>query len=166
MRVTDRFERKTCESLVSTKDKRGKKKMNKPLHDEDEEVNSEDGKSQMSDLSGSDSSESGLLETNTDERSEEYDIEERNLRRRHSRACKAMSSGSYQTALEEFESILSDLLARYGEKHDRVGAALHNVAIANLRAGRLDDAMDAIEEAIKIRSRALGRAHPKVAVSV
>jgi hypothetical protein len=47
-----------------------------------------------------------------------------------------------------------------------VGAALHNVAIANLRAGSLDDAMDAIEEAIKIRSRALGRGHSRVAVRV
>jgi tetratricopeptide (TPR) repeat protein len=61
---------------------------------------------------------------------------------------------------------LSDLLARYGERHERVGAALHNVAIANLRAGSLDDAMDAIEEAIKIRSRSLGRSHPKVADSL
>ena len=57
-------------------------------------------------------------------------------------------------------------MARYGEKHERVGAALHNVAIANLRAGSLDDAMDAIEEAIKIRSRSLGRSHPKVADSL
>lgn len=47
-----------------------------------------------------------------------------------------------------------------------MGAALHNVAIANLRAGSLDDAMDAIEEAIKIRSRALGRSHPRVADSL
>lgn len=38
------------------------------------------------------------------------------------------------------------------------------MAIANLRAGSLDDAMDAIEEAIKIRSRSLGRDHPRVAV--
>ena len=68
--------------------------------------------------------------------------------------------------MAQFESILSDLLERYGEKHERVGAALHNVAIANLRAGSLDDAMDAIEEAIKIRSRALGRSHPKVAVRI
>lgn len=73
-------------------------------------------------------------------------------------------NGTYKTALAQFESILSDILAKYGERHDRVGAALHNVAIANLRAGCLDDAMDAIEEAIKIRSRALGRSHPKVAV--
>ena len=75
-------------------------------------------------------------------------------------------NGVYDIALQEFESILSDLLSRFGEKHERVGAALHNVAIANLRAGRLDDAMDAIEEAIKIRSRALGRSHPKVADSL
>jgi hypothetical protein len=74
-------------------------------------------------------------------------------------------NGSYKAALAHFESILSDILGRYDERHDRVGAALHNVAIANLRAGSLDDAMDAIEEAIKIRSRALGRTHPKVAVS-
>lgn len=76
-----------------------------------------------------------------------------------------VQNGAYKTALAQFESILSDILGRYGEHHDRVGAALHNVAIANLRAGSLDDAMDAIEEAIKIRSRSLGRSHPKVAVS-
>ena len=76
----------------------------------------------------------------------------------------SFQNGIYNVALEEFESILSDLLSKYGERHERVGAALHNVAIANLRAGSLDDAMDAIEEAIKIRSRALGRTHPKVAV--
>jgi tetratricopeptide (TPR) repeat protein len=68
--------------------------------------------------------------------------------------------------LTDFESILSDLLGRYGERHERVGSALHNVAIANLRAGSLDDAMDAIEEAIKIRSRSLGRQHPRVADSL
>ena len=61
---------------------------------------------------------------------------------------------------------MSDLLGRYGERHERVGSALHNVAIANLRAGSLDDAMDAIEEAIKIRSRSLGRQHPRVADSL
>lgn len=77
----------------------------------------------------------------------------------------SLQDGSYKRALVEFEGILSDLLGRYGEKHERVGAALHNVAIANLRAGSLDDSMDAIEEAIKIRSRALGRSHPRVAVS-
>jgi tetratricopeptide (TPR) repeat protein len=78
----------------------------------------------------------------------------------------SLQSGNYHAALEEFESILSELLKRYGERHERVGAALHNVAIANLRAGSLDDALDAIEEAIKIRSRTLGRSHPKVADSL
>lgn len=80
------------------------------------------------------------------------------------RVVSLSQNGAYKAALTQFESILSDLLGKYGERHDRVGAALHNVAIANLRAGSLDDAMDAIEEAIKIRSRSLGRSHPKVAV--
>jgi tetratricopeptide (TPR) repeat protein len=77
-----------------------------------------------------------------------------------------IQAGAYRKALTDFESILSDLLGRYGERHERVGSALHNVAIANLRAGSLDDAMDAIEEAIKIRSRSLGRQHPRVADSL
>lgn len=47
-----------------------------------------------------------------------------------------------------------------------MGAALHNVAVANLRAGLLDDARDAIEEAVRIRKLTLGEEHPKVAVSV
>lgn len=57
------------------------------------------------------------------------------------------------------------MLERYGEEHERVGAALHNVAVANLRAGLLDDAKDAIEEAVRIRRLTLGEEHPKVAVS-
>ncbi len=46
-----------------------------------------------------------------------------------------------------------------------MGAALHNVAIANLRAGQLDEAVDAIEEAVRIRKLTLGKDSPKVAVS-
>ena len=57
------------------------------------------------------------------------------------------------------------MLERYGEEHHRVGAALHNVAVANLRAGQLNDARDAIEEAIRIREMTLGERHSKVAVS-
>ena len=57
------------------------------------------------------------------------------------------------------------MLARYGENHPRVGAALHNVAIANLRVSKLDDAMDAIEEAVRIRKQTLGPNDPEVAVS-
>lgn len=56
------------------------------------------------------------------------------------------------------------MLDRYGEEHHRVGAALHNVAVANLRAGMLNDARDAIEEAVRIRETTLGKKHPKVAV--
>jgi tetratricopeptide (TPR) repeat protein len=58
------------------------------------------------------------------------------------------------------------LLDRYGEEHHRVGAALHNVAVANLRAGQLNDAQDAIDEAIRIRETTLGEKHSKVADSM
>jgi hypothetical protein len=60
---------------------------------------------------------------------------------------------------------LSDLLDRYGENHPRIGGALHNVAVANLRAGLLNDAREAIEEAVRIRKVTLGEQNPKVAVS-
>ena len=65
-----------------------------------------------------------------------------------------------------FESILSDLLDRYGEMNSRVGSALHNVAVANLRAGLLNDAKDAIEEAVRIRKETLGEEDSKVADSM
>ena len=76
-----------------------------------------------------------------------------------------IQNGKYAKAIKAFENILSDLLDRYGEDHHRVGAALHNVAVANLRAGQLDDARDAIEEAVRIRKSTLGAQSPKVAVS-
>ena len=74
-------------------------------------------------------------------------------------------SGKFTKALKKFESILASILERFGDSHHRVGAALHNVGIANLRAGKLDDAMDAIEEAVRIRKATLGPQDPKVAVS-
>ena len=61
---------------------------------------------------------------------------------------------------------MSALLDRYGEEHHRVGSALHNVAVANLRSGLLDDARDAIEEAIRIRKLTLGEDDAKVADSL
>ncbi|GKY94284.1 hypothetical protein MPSEU_000394200 [Mayamaea pseudoterrestris] len=134
----------------------------KKVVDADEEEQSH----HLSDLSNSTDAEDIDNIESLDDNSEDCERFERQLRYKHSKACKAMSNGSYKAALSQFESILSDILGRYGERHDRVGAALHNVAIANLRAGSLDDAMDAIEEAIKIRSRSLGRSHPKVADSL
>ena len=74
-------------------------------------------------------------------------------------------NGKFSKAIKTFEGILADLLDRYGEEHHRVGAALHNIAVANLRAGQLNDARDAIEEAVRIRELTLGDKHAKVAVS-
>lgn len=88
------------------------------------------------------------------------------LRAKHRSACKNMTIGKYARAIKVFESILSALLDRYGEEHHRVGSALHNVAVANLRSGLLDDARDAIEEAVRIRKLTLGGDEPKVADSL
>lgn len=91
---------------------------------------------------------------------------DRELRAKHRAACKSMTIGKYARAIKVFESILSALLERYGEEHHRVGSALHNVAVANLRSGLLDDARDAIEEAVRIRKITLGEDEPKVADSL
>jgi tetratricopeptide (TPR) repeat protein len=74
-------------------------------------------------------------------------------------------NSKFEKALKKFESILASILERFGETHHRVGAALHNVGIANLRAGKLADAMDAIEEAIRIRKASLGQDDATVTVS-
>jgi hypothetical protein len=90
-----------------------------------------------------------------------------NIPRDHfSYTFQSIQSGKYSKAIKAFEGILSDLLDRYGESHHRVGAALHNVAVANLRAGLLSDAKDAIEEAVRIRKVTLGDQSSKLAVSL
>eukprot|EP00527_Entomoneis_sp_CCMP2396_P003941 CAMPEP_0198147648 /NCGR_PEP_ID=MMETSP1443-20131203/36919_1 /TAXON_ID=186043 /ORGANISM="Entomoneis sp., Strain CCMP2396" /LENGTH=450 /DNA_ID=CAMNT_0043812061 /DNA_START=64 /DNA_END=1416 /DNA_ORIENTATION=+ len=159
MKVDDMLGRKAKTPTSKTKSSRRKahSHSSRSKHSDDEST------SQMSSLS--DSTEEGSSAASEDN-TEDLERFERNLRQKHTKACKAMANGVYDVALQEFEAILSDLLSKYGEKHERVGAALHNVAIANLRAGSLDDAMDAIEEAITIRSRSLGRSHPKVADSL
>eukprot|EP00934_Nitzschia_sp_Nitz4_P001517 Nitzschia sp. Nitz4//scaffold149_size55946//37788//39427//NITZ4_006600-RA/size55946-augustus-gene-0.72-mRNA-1//-1//CDS//3329536827//1517//frame0 len=91
---------------------------------------------------------------------------DKDLRVKHRNACKNMTNGKYTRAIKIFESILADLLDRFGEEHCRVGAALHNVAVANLRAGHLGDARDAIEEAVRIRKLTLGDGNSKVADSL
>lgn len=53
----------------------------------------------------------------------------------------------------------------FGDKHRRVASALHNLGIVHVRTGNFEEAQDVIEEAIKIRKKAVGQFHPRVAVS-
>ena len=53
----------------------------------------------------------------------------------------------------------------FGDKHRRVASALHNLGIVHVRMGNFDEAQDVIEVAIKIRKKAVGQFHPRVAVS-
>ena len=73
--------------------------------------------------------------------------------------------GELYGARKEFEEIAALLISQHDESHHRVGAALHNIGIVHIRAGNYTDALDAIEEAVKIRKATLGRFHTKVAVS-
>ncbi len=54
----------------------------------------------------------------------------------------------------------------YELNNHRVAAALHNIAIVQLRDGKLDEALDAIEEAVRIRKLAFGDSSPKLADSL
>jgi hypothetical protein len=77
-----------------------------------------------------------------------------------------LKNGDLKVTQQKFEEILSSLVEEYGDNHCRVGSALHNLGIVYLRAGNLNDAKEAIKDAIKIRTAKLGYKHPKVAVSL
>lgn len=66
-------------------------------------------------------------------------------------------------ALIAFEEMLNILVDEYGTSHKRVATALQNLSMVHQRAGNLEDALDCIETAIKIRKKMLGRYHLKVA---
>ena len=93
-------------------------------------------------------------------------MNEKRLRDGHRRACKYLKNSDFPRALEEFEGILDELMNSLGDSHRRVGSALHNVGIVNIRADNLEDAIDALEEAIRIRKDVHGPDHPKVADSL
>ena len=69
-------------------------------------------------------------------------------------------------ALPMFQLILERVRDINGELHQDVGAALHNVGLANLRAGQYDEALLHFERAVRVRKGSLGRDHPEVAVSM
>ena len=73
--------------------------------------------------------------------------------------------GKITKAKDKFKEILDKTLDLYGEDDRRFGAASHNLGITHFISGDLSDAFDAIEAAIRVRKKALGKYHPKVAVS-
>jgi eukaryotic-like serine/threonine-protein kinase len=70
-----------------------------------------------------------------------------------------------QESLQLFEIVLDCQRRRHGPLHEDVAAALHNVGIANVRMERHEKALQAFEEAVRLRKGSLGRDHPHVAVS-
>ena len=93
-------------------------------------------------------------------------VNERTLRHAHREACKYLKKGDFALALKKFEVILNELTSSFGDSHRRVASALHNVGVVNIRDENLDDAIDALEEALRIRKDVHGTDHPKVADSL
>ena len=54
----------------------------------------------------------------------------------------------------------------HGPFHQDVASALHNLGLAQLRAGNHHEALKSFEEAVRIRKGTLGKEHQQVAVSV
>lgn len=87
------------------------------------------------------------------------------MRSKYGQACRYMKTGELDKAESNFKEILNSAIEEYGEIHQRVGSALHNIGITRLRRGNLDGALHSIDEAVKIRRAAHGEFHHKVAVS-
>jgi tetratricopeptide (TPR) repeat protein len=83
----------------------------------------------------------------------------------HAIASRYMRKSRIPEALHLFLLIWDVQREINGELHEDVGAAIHNVGLAQLRLERYEAAQDSFERAVRIRKGALGRDHPEVAVS-
>ena len=90
----------------------------------------------------------------------------RHLKTIHYGACNFFKRGRYSEALHLLEIVVDVQRAKNGPVHEDVGAALHNVGIAELRLGENYKALQAFEEAVRVRKGSLGRDHPQVAMSL
>eukprot|EP00429_Kryptoperidinium_foliaceum_P011170 CAMPEP_0176002930 /NCGR_PEP_ID=MMETSP0120_2-20121206/906_1 /TAXON_ID=160619 /ORGANISM="Kryptoperidinium foliaceum, Strain CCMP 1326" /LENGTH=846 /DNA_ID=CAMNT_0017335545 /DNA_START=162 /DNA_END=2703 /DNA_ORIENTATION=- len=91
---------------------------------------------------------------------------QRHLKMIHESAVNFFKRGRYSEALHLLEIIVDVQRRRNGPVHEDVGAALHNVGLAELRLGENYKALQAFEAAVRARKEALGRDHPQVAVSL
>lgn len=83
----------------------------------------------------------------------------------HAIASRYMRKGRIPEAMHLFLLIWDVQREINGELHEDVGAAIHNVGLAQLRLERYEAAQDSFERAVRIRKGALGTDHPEVAVS-
>ena len=72
----------------------------------------------------------------------------------------------YDEAVEVFTEILRGQMERHGPGHPRVGTALHNLGICQLKKGDYASAIRVCRDAVEVRKAALGGRHLDVAVSL
>lgn len=94
------------------------------------------------------------------------DKAEHNLRAINEMAAEHMAHGEYEEAADVFEEILRGQQERYGQDHYRVGTALHNYGIVNLKMGDFNKAIEICQRAVAVRKESLVPNHPDVAVSL
>jgi hypothetical protein len=71
----------------------------------------------------------------------------------------------FKDALDLFESALRSHKVKYGDIHHLVGTGLHNCGIVHMLAEQYIQGKMCFQEAVSVRSAALGESHPDVAVS-
>jgi tetratricopeptide (TPR) repeat protein len=91
----------------------------------------------------------------------------RHLQAVHDLAAVPLKQGHYDEALEIFDKILRSLQNRSnGKPHYLLGSAMHNIGIINMWAGKYEEALSSLYDAVRVRVDALPEDHPDVAVSL
>lgn len=76
-----------------------------------------------------------------------------------------LQRNEFKDALDLFECSLKSHRQKYGDIHHLVGTGLHNSGIVLMLAEHYAEAKTCFQEAVSIRTAALGGTHPDVAVS-
>jgi tetratricopeptide (TPR) repeat protein len=84
----------------------------------------------------------------------------------HEAAKAALNDGKYADAISLFEAIQKAQVARFGEDHVSVGAAMHNVGVVRLRMEQHKEAEKILNRAVGIRRVVLGSDHLELAASL
>ena len=88
------------------------------------------------------------------------------LEKIHFTALDHLQRKEFKDALDLFESALRNHKEKYGELHHLVGTGLHNCGLVHMAAESYGQAKLCFQEAVGVRTAALGDSHPDVAVRI
>ena len=88
------------------------------------------------------------------------------LEKIHFTALDHLQRNEFKDALDLFESALRNHKGKYGDIHHLVGTGLHNCGLVHMAAESYGQAKLCFQEAVGVRTAALGDSHPDVAVRI